>query len=129
LTPSLALRDGKPLIAFSVQGGDTQDQNLLQFFLNMMEWDMNVQQAADGRGNILSYQMQSSFGAHQAQPGRLQLTDQVAPVTRDQLRAMGYDVELVSRTYNPTTAIWFDAEHGTMQGGASDQGDDYGIAW
>jgi len=38
-------------------------------------------------------------------------------------------VELVSRTYNPTTAIWFDAEHGTMQGGASDQGDDYGIAW
>lgn len=129
LTPSLALRDGKPLIAFSVQGGDTQDQNLLQFFLNMMEWDMNVQQAADGRGNILSYQMQSSFGAHQAQPGRLQLTDQVAPVTRDQLRAMGYDVELVSRTYNPTTAIWFDVEHGTMQGGASDQGDDYGIAW
>jgi len=129
LTPSLALKDGKPLIAFSVQGGDTQDQNLLQFFLNMMEWDMNVQQAADGRGNILSYQMQSSFGAHQAQPGRLQLTDQVAPVTREQLSAMGYEVELVTRTYNPTTAIWFDFEHGTMQGGASDQGDDYGIAW
>ena len=129
LTPSLALQDGKPLLAFSVQGGDTQDQNLLQFFLNMTEWDMNVQQAADGRGNILSYQMQSSFGAHQAQPGRLQVTDQVAPVTREQLKAMGYDVELVDRTYNPTTAIWFDVEHGTMQGGASDQGDDYGIAW
>lgn len=129
LTPSLALKDGKPLLAFSVQGGDTQDQNLLQFLLNMQEWGMNVQQAADGRGNILSYQMQSSFGAHQAQPGRLQVTDQVATYTREQLTAMGYDVELVERTYNPTTAIWFDFENGTMQGGASDQGDDYGIAW
>ncbi|MFU8822052.1 MAG: gamma-glutamyltransferase family protein [Gammaproteobacteria bacterium] len=129
LTPSLALKDGRPLMAFSVQGGDSQDQNLLQFFLNMVEWDMNVQQAADGRGNILSYQMQSSFGAHQAQPGRMQVTPLVPPFTRDQLMKMGYDVELVPRTYNPTTAIWFDHEHGTMQGAASDQGDDYGIAW
>ncbi len=38
LTPSIALEDGKPLLAFSVQGGDTQDQNLLQFFLNVVEF-------------------------------------------------------------------------------------------
>ncbi|HSF55425.1 MAG TPA: gamma-glutamyltransferase, partial [Algoriphagus sp.] len=35
LTPSMALKDGKPLLAFAVQGGDSQDQNLLQFFLNV----------------------------------------------------------------------------------------------
>src|SRR5690606_12466319 len=34
LTPALALKDGKPFLSFAVQGGDTQDQNLLQFFLN-----------------------------------------------------------------------------------------------
>lgn len=45
LTPGLALRDGKPLLAFAVQGGDTQDQNLLQFFLNVVEFGMNVQEA------------------------------------------------------------------------------------
>ncbi|MFN2286912.1 MAG: gamma-glutamyltransferase family protein [Chromatocurvus sp.] len=129
LTPSLALQDGKPLMAFSVQGGDSQDQNLLQFFLNMVEWDMTVQQAAEGKGNIQSFQMQSSFGAHQAQPGRLQVTPLVSPYTRDRLAEMGYDVELVERTYNPTTAIWFDREQGAMHGGASDYGDDYGIAW
>src|SRR5256886_7037296 len=39
LTPSLALKDGKPYLVFSVQGGDTQDQNLLQFFLNVVELD------------------------------------------------------------------------------------------
>ncbi len=129
LTPTLALEEGRPIMAFSVQGGDSQDQNLLQFFLGMVEWGMNVQQAADGRGNIISYSMQSSFGAHQAEPGRLQVTPVVSPFTRSQLEAMGYDVELVERTYNPTTAIWIDHENGAMHGAASDFGDDYGIAW
>ena len=129
LTPSIAMKDGKPLMAFSVQGGDSQDQNLLQFFLNMVEWDMNVQQAAEGKGNIIGYQMQSSFGAHQAEPGRIQVTPMVAPFTRAELARLGYDVDLVDRTYNPTTAIWFDHENGAMHGGASDYGDDYGIAW
>ena len=61
----MALQDGKPLLAFSVQGGDTQDQNLLQFFLNVVEFGMNVQQAVEAH-NFTSYQMQSSFGDHQS---------------------------------------------------------------
>jgi len=130
LTPSMALKDGRPLMAFSVQGGDTQDQNLLQFFLNMVEWDMNVQQATEGKGNIMSYQMQSSFGAHQAEPGRLEVPKAMTtPYTREALSKMGYRVEVVERVYNPTQAIWFDFDNGTMQGGASDYGEDYGIAW
>jgi gamma-glutamyltranspeptidase/glutathione hydrolase len=128
LTPSLALKDGRPLMAFSVQGGDTQDQNLLQFFLNVVEFGMNVQQAVEAH-NILSYQMQSSFGAHTAEPGRLQVTERVPEWVRAELGDMGYDVETVRRTYSPITAIWFDREHGTMWGGASDYGEDYGVAW
>lgn len=128
LTPGMALKDDKPFFSFSIQGGDLQDQNLLQFFLNLVEFDMNVQQAAEAH-NIHSFQMQASFGAHEAQPGRLQLTDQVAPVIRAQLEAMGYDVEVVERTYNPSMGIFFDIDEGVMHGGASDYGDDYGIAW
>lgn len=128
LTPSLALKDGKPIMAFSVQGGDSQDQNLLQFFLNVVEFGMNVQQAAEAH-NIASYQMQSSFGAHQSEPGRLQVTRQLPPYTRDRLKTMGYLVEVVDRTYSPITAIIIDPERGTFQGGASDYGDDYGLAW
>ena len=48
LTPTLALKDGEPFLAFAVQGGDTQDQNLLQFFLNVVEFGMTVQQAVRG---------------------------------------------------------------------------------
>jgi len=128
LTPSLALSDGKPLLAFSVQGGDTQDQNLLQFFLNMVEFDMNVQQAVEAP-NFLSYQMQATFGSHKSEPGRLELTTKVSEWVRAELARMGYTVQLVNRTYSPTTAIWFDREHGTFWGGASEQGEDYGIAF
>jgi len=128
LTPSIAMKEGKPMMAFSVQGGDTQDQNLLQFFLNVVEFGMNVQQAVEAP-NITSFQMQSSFGAHEAEPGRLQLSEKVPEWVREDLGRMGYQVETVERTYSPITAIWFDREHGTMWGGASDYGDDYGLAW
>ncbi len=128
LTPSMALKDGKPFLAFSVQGGDTQDQNLLQFFLNMVEFDMNVQQAVEAH-NVTSYQMQSSFGAHKSEPGRLEVTHKVSEWVRAELSRMGYKVEIVDRTYSPITAIYFDWENGSMWGGASEQGEDYGIAW
>ncbi len=128
LTPGMALEDGKPYLSFAVQGGDTQDQNLLQFFLNIVEFDMNVQQAVEA-ANIVSYQMQSSFGAHKSEPGRLVLRDDVPDWVRARLRRMGYRVETRRRTSGPITAIYFDREHGTMWGGASDYGEDYGLAW
>ena len=48
LTPTLAPKAGKPYLCFSVQGGDSQDQNLLQFFLNMVEFDKTVQRGSRG---------------------------------------------------------------------------------
>ena len=128
LTPGMAMKDGKPYLSFAVQGGDTQDQNLLQFFLNVVEFDMNVQQAAEA-ANITSYQMQSSFGAHVSQPGRLVVRDDVPPWVQAKLGQMGYSVETRRRTSGPITAIYFDHSHGSLWGGASDFGEDYGIAW
>jgi gamma-glutamyltranspeptidase/glutathione hydrolase len=58
LTPTLAMKGGKPFMAFSVQGGDSQDQNLLQFFLNTVEFGMSVQRATEAP-NINSFQMRS----------------------------------------------------------------------
>lgn len=128
LTPSLALKNGKPFLAFSVQGGDSQDQNLLQFFLNIVEFDMNVQQAVEA-ANIESYQMHSSFGDHRSEPGRLVVRTDVPPWVRADLARMGYKVEMLPRTSGPITAIFIDQERGAFQGAASDYGEDYGIAW
>jgi gamma-glutamyltranspeptidase/glutathione hydrolase len=128
LTPGMALKDGQPFLSFAVQGGDTQDQNLLQFFLNVVEFGMNVQQAVEAP-NITSYQMQSSFGAHRSEPGRLVLRADVPPWVRNKLAEMGYTTELERHTSGPITAIYFDRKNKTLWGGASDFGEDYGIAW
>jgi len=133
LTPSMAFKDGKPFLSFAVQGGDAQDQNLLQFFLNMVEFGMNVQEAAEA-DNFLSFQLHDSFGEHKMEPGRLVVNESVPEFTRDQLEKMGYNVEVGmfgnrDRTSGPINAIYFDNENGTFQGGSSNHGDDYGIAW
>jgi len=128
LTPTLALKDGKPYLAFAVQGGDSQDQNLLQFFLNVVEFGMTVQEAVEAP-NINSFQMHSSFGDHETRPGRILLADSMPPWVRAELRKMGYELTFEERTSGPINAIMFDSKHGTMWGGSSNHGEDYGIAW
>jgi gamma-glutamyltranspeptidase/glutathione hydrolase len=128
LTPSLALKDGKPFLAFAVQGGDTQDQNLLQFFLNVVEFGMDVQEAVEA-ANINSYQMRNSFGDHETQPGRMTLRADTPPWVRRELREMGYRLDFQERTSGPINAIFFDWKHGSFWGGSSNHGEDYGIAW
>ncbi len=128
LTPTLALKDGKPFLAFAVQGGDSQDQNLLQFFLNVVEFGMTVQQAVEAP-NINSYQMRSSFGAHEARPGLLEAATSLPDSVRASLKSMGYTLQFVQRSSGPINAILFDRKHGTMWGGSSNHGEDYGVAW
>jgi len=128
LTPTLAMKDGKPFLAFAVQGGDAQDQNLLQFFLNVVEFGMNVQEATEA-ANFTSYQLRDSFGAHETDPGRLTLNDSMSPWVREELERMGYKLDFENRTSGPINAVWFDVSHGSFWGGSSNHGDDYGIAW
>jgi gamma-glutamyltranspeptidase/glutathione hydrolase len=128
LTPSLALKDGRPFLAFAVQGADTQDQNLLQFFLNVVEFGMNVQEACEAP-NITSYQLRDSFGDHESVPGKLTLNEAMPQWVRQELVKMGYKLDFVRLTSGPINAIYFDREHGTFWGGSSNHGEDYGIAW
>ena len=128
LTPSLALKDGKPFLSFAVQGGDTQDQNLLQLFLNVVEFGMNVQAACEAP-NINSYQMRSSFGEHKSEPGRITLNESMPAAVRAELAKMGYRLEYRRSTSGPINAVFFDWKHGTFWGGSSIDGEDYGIAW
>lgn len=130
LTPTLALKDGKPLYCFSVQGGDTQDQNLLQFFLNMTEFGMNVQEATEAP-NFNTYQFYLSLGDQdrKPKPGVILLNNNTPAWTQNELRQMGYSLRFADRTSGPITAIYFDFKHGSFWGGASNYEDDYGIGW
>lgn len=133
LTPAMALKDGKPYLSFAVQGGDTQDQNLLQFFLNVTEFGMTPQQAAEA-ANINSNQLWLSLGGttladRKPRAGSLLLDKRTPADVVKQLEAMGYAIQFGERNSGPINAIYFDEKHGTLWGGSSNHGEDYGIAW
>lgn len=128
LTPSLALKDGKPLISFAKQAGDEQDQLLLQFFLNMVEFNMTVQESTEAP-SFKTLQMYSSFGDHEKVPGGLILNSAMPAWARKDLTQMGYKLQYQDRTSGPINAIFFDWAHGTFWGGSSNHGEDYGIGW
>ncbi|HXD79162.1 MAG TPA: gamma-glutamyltransferase [Puia sp.] len=133
LTPTLALKGGKPFLCFSVQGGDTQDQNLLQFFLDVVEFGMTPQQAAEAP-NINTDQLWLSLGGERLEdrrprPGRILLGSVTPPYVWGELRKMGYITTFGERTSGPINAIMLDAKHGTFWGGSSNNGEDYGIGW
>lgn len=133
LTPTLALKDGRPFMSWAVQGGDTQDQNLLQCFLNVVEFGMTIQQACEA-ANINSNQLWLSLGGtktdeRKPHPGEILVNNATPEATRNELKKMGYKVQTGNRTSGPINAIYFDWKHGSFWGGSSNNGEDYGIGW
>ncbi len=137
LTPTLVLKDGHPFMAIGKRGGDFQEQGMLQLFLNVVHFGMNVQEAAEAP-KFRSYQMHSSFVTHAANPGRLQLDTRIPQEVADKLATMDYDVQIATpgkyerpRGELPAhlAAILFDWKHQTLMGGASFSGERYGISW
>ena len=93
LTPSLALRDGEPYLAFGTPGGDQQDQWSLLFFLNHAVFGMNLQQAIDFPA-FHSAHMPSSFYPRQAQPRALDVESRIDPAVVQDLRRRGHLVNV-----------------------------------
>lgn len=133
LSPSLALKDGKPFLSSAVQGGDTQDQNLLQFFIDVADFGMDVQQATEAP-NFNTNQLWLSLGGTKTEdrrpkPGQILLNSKTPEATREKLKKMGYTLSFGERTSGPINAIYFDWKHGSFWGGSSNHGEDYGIGW
>lgn len=128
LTPGIALKQGKPYLSFAVQGGDIQDQVLFQFFLAVVEFGLGIQEAVEAP-HFWSYQLRNSFGDHRAIPGKLMLRSDTTDAVIRELEQRGYELHFRDETSGPINAVLFDQEQGTLQGGASNFGDDYGIGW
>jgi gamma-glutamyltranspeptidase/glutathione hydrolase len=133
LTPTLAMKDGKPFMSWAVQAGDTQDQNLLQCFLNVVEFGMTIQQAVEA-ANINTNQLWLSLGGTKTEdrkphPGEILVSNSTSESVKNELMKMGYKIKTGDRTSGPINAIYFDWKHGSFWGGSSNNGEDYGIGW
>jgi gamma-glutamyltranspeptidase/glutathione hydrolase len=93
LTPTMALRDGEPYLAWGSPGGDQQDQWITQFFLRHVHAKMNLQEAIDAPA-WHSEHFPSSFWPRKARPGVMVVESRVPDATVKELRARGHQVEI-----------------------------------
>lgn len=91
LSPSLALRDGLPYLAFGTPGGDQQDQWSLLLFLRIVDWEMNIQEAIDAPAWHTTH-FPSSFYPRERHPGRLHVESRLRDETLEGLRRRGHAV-------------------------------------
>ena len=122
LTPSLATKDGEPFMAFGTPGGDSQDQWTLQFFLNVIDFGMNLQEAIDAPSFHTNH-FPNSFYPHNAKPGSLTLEARIPESVRDALAARGHKVTVGGEwNHGKVLAITFDPKSGLISAGASPRG-------
>jgi len=93
LTPTLALRDGEPYLAWGSPGGDQQDQWITQFFLRHVHAKMNLQEAIDAPAWHTEHFL-SSFWPRTARPGVVVLEGRVPKATQEELKRRGHKVEV-----------------------------------
>jgi gamma-glutamyltranspeptidase/glutathione hydrolase len=130
LTPSLALKDGKPFLAWGTPGGDVQDQVNLQVFLNIVEFGMDIQQAVEAPlFQILDFS--PSFYPREAVPGGMRIETRVPAGVPEQLQKMGYDVRPAGGwSIGDGTALMIDQGRGVLFGAAGPRRDkSYALAW
>ena len=128
INPALALKDGKPYIVFGTPGADTQPQTQLQFFLNVVEFGMNVQQALEAPA-VISSSFRSSYYPHEV-AGRLQTPASLPEHVRTELAALGHKLDVRNvKGVGSVKAIIIHPKTGVLMGGVSPTGDSYVYGW
>jgi gamma-glutamyltranspeptidase/glutathione hydrolase len=129
LSPTLVLKAGEPFMVLSTPGGDSQDQALLQTLLNIIEFDMNPQEAVEApRFDTQHYR--NSF-EHEFLPGSLSVESRVARPVIQALKSRGHKVTVLSEWGSPSapTVILYNPKNGVTSAGADLRRGRYAIAW
>jgi gamma-glutamyltranspeptidase/glutathione hydrolase len=128
INPALALKDGKPYLVFGTPGADTQPQTQLQFFLNVVEFGMTVQQALEEPA-VISNSFRDSYYPHNVL-GKLLTPNLLPKEARDGLAAKGHQLDLRDvKGVGSVKGILIHPQTGVLMGGVSPTGDSYVMAW
>jgi gamma-glutamyltranspeptidase/glutathione hydrolase len=128
INPALALKDGKPFVTFGTPGADTQPQTQLQFFLNLVEFNMNVQEALE-QPTVISTSFRRSYYPHEV-AGTLLTPVMLPQHVRDELAAMGHLLDVrEARGAGAVKAIVIHPKTNVLMGGVSPTRDSYVMAW
>jgi len=128
INPALALKDKKPYLVFGTPGADTQPQTQLQFFLNVVEFGMNVQQALEAPA-VISTSFRASYFPHEVE-GTLRVPSALPRHVLDGLGLLGHKLDVRDvRGVGSVKGILIHPGSGVLMGGVSPTGDSYVMAW
>jgi gamma-glutamyltranspeptidase/glutathione hydrolase len=119
LTPTLVTKDGKPVVAISVAGGDLQDQTTLNVLLNCIQFEMLPHEAVTAPRFSTSHH-QNSFDPNPdrraafVSPGGLQLSHNIPTAVRAELVQRGHRVTTTSHPIGHPVMIYIDHRTGTI---------------
>jgi len=123
-------KDGEPFMVFGTPGGDGQDQWTLQFFLNYVDFGMNIQEALDAP-TVHSVHFPTSFYPRDAYPGRMMAEGLIPPEVIAELERRGHEVVVTDGWVNgKVMGIRYDKAHGIILGGVAPKGNiGYALGW
>ena len=131
LTPSLAFKNGKPWMVFGTPGGDMQDQWALQFFLNIVEFGMTMEDAVTVP-NFHTNHFVNSFYPYGIGSGTIYLEEGIAKEELFQLQAKDHRLYFErANTYGEVCGVRYDSINGYIEGVASPkcEGNTYAMSW
>jgi len=130
LTPTIVRKDGRPFLALSTPGGDSQDQQILNVLLNLIVFEMDLQAAIEAP-RINSNHPHSSFDNHASAPGQLDIEGRIPVKVQDELRARGHALRVIGPYAMSTgvVAVGVNPKTGTLRGGADVRRERYVFGW
>ena len=131
ITPSLAQKDGKPFLAYGTSCGDCQPQTLIQIWINIVDFGMNVQDAIEAP-RFKSVCLPSSDGAHRANPGQVQVEGRISETIINQLEAKAWKMNVYpdfDTDFGGANAILVNPKTGMLSAGSDPRREGYAVAW
>jgi gamma-glutamyltranspeptidase/glutathione hydrolase len=128
LAPTLVLKNGKPFMVLGSPGADDQPLRIMQTFLNVVEFGMNIQQAIEApRWTTTSFP--ASVFPHTMYPGQMAVESRIPEAVRQELEKRGHKLRVDGPwILNATSAIVI-GDSGVLSAGADPRGDNYALAW
>jgi gamma-glutamyltranspeptidase/glutathione hydrolase len=121
LSPTMIFRDGKPIVAISVAGGDMQDEAAIQLILDYADFGMSAEDAYRAP-RFATYHFTSSFGQEKPKLGSLELNARIPAAVADELKKRGHAVTTATSTNSWPVLIVFDPATGTASAAGSAAG-------
>jgi len=122
ITPNAAMvtKNGELFMSFGTPGGDMQPQALLQVFLNLVVFGMDIQEAIE-EPRFRSVNFPDSFAPHEYRPGEIIMEQGLYDVVGEELEEMGYIITVIgdwTGEMGGVCAIIRDSNTGNLTGGA-----------